>query len=123
MKLTDSPIRAKVSCLSRFFQANSIIVEHTLLRHCDIVFGSDADFSFLAGRNCLQVHEFKYLSRSMQHIGRNLLTHNSTGNEWSTCTSANPTIPPVSWRPVTLMEDGLDEGEIPLEVTDHVAML
>ena len=49
-----------VSCLTGFFQADSVIADHTLLEHCDIVFGNDADFSFLAGRNCLQVHEFKY---------------------------------------------------------------
>jgi hypothetical protein len=47
-----------------FFQADSVIADHTLLEHCDIVFGNDADFSFLAGRNCLQVHEFKYLWKS-----------------------------------------------------------
>jgi hypothetical protein len=47
--------------LTGFFQADSVIADHTLPGHCDIVFGSDAGFSFLAGRNCLQVHEFKYL--------------------------------------------------------------
>jgi hypothetical protein len=61
LKLPDSPIGATVSCLTGFFQADSVIVDHTLLGHCDIVFGNNADFSFLAGRNCLQVHEFKYL--------------------------------------------------------------
>jgi hypothetical protein len=53
-----------VSCLTGFFQADSVIADHTLLEHCDIIFGNDADFSFLAGRNCLQVHEFKYLWRT-----------------------------------------------------------
>ena len=62
LKLPDSPIGATVSCLTGFFQADSVIADHTLLEHCDIVFGNDADFSFLAGRNCcLQVHGFKYL--------------------------------------------------------------
>jgi hypothetical protein len=61
LKLPDSPIGATFSCLTGFFQADSVIADHTLLEHCDIVFGNDADFSFLAGRNCLQVHEFKYL--------------------------------------------------------------
>ena len=61
LKLPDSPIGAKVSCLTGFFQADSVISDHTLQGHCDIIFGNDADFSFLAGRNCLQVHEFKYL--------------------------------------------------------------
>jgi hypothetical protein len=61
LKLPDSPIAAKVSCLTGFFEADSVLSDHTLQGHCDIIFGNDADFSFLAGRNCLQVHEFKYL--------------------------------------------------------------
>jgi hypothetical protein len=61
LKLPDSPIGATLYCLTRFFQTDSVIADHTLLGHCDIVFGNDADFSFLAGRNCCQVREFKYL--------------------------------------------------------------
>jgi hypothetical protein len=61
LKLPDSPIGAKVCCLTGFFQADSVISDHTLQGHCDISFGNDGDLFFLAGRNCLQVHEFKYL--------------------------------------------------------------
>jgi hypothetical protein len=64
LKFPDSPIGAKVSCLTGFFQADSVIADHTSLGHCDIAFGNDADVSFLGGRNCLQVHEFKYLWRT-----------------------------------------------------------
>ena len=62
MKLPDSnPIGATVHCFTGFFQADSIIVDHTSLGHCDIASDNDADFSFLARRKCLQVHKFIYV--------------------------------------------------------------
>jgi hypothetical protein len=57
-----------------FFQTDSVVADHTLLGNCDVVFGNDADFSFLAGRNCLQVHEFKYLWKTDELSNFTLIT-------------------------------------------------
>jgi hypothetical protein len=61
LKLPDSLIGAILFFLTGFFQTDLVVADHTLLGNCGIVFGNDAAFSFLAGRNYLQVHEFKYL--------------------------------------------------------------
>ena len=64
LKLPESPIGAKVYCLTALFQADSVISDHTLPCKYTVIlscFGSDAVFSFLVGRNCLQVHAFKYV--------------------------------------------------------------
>jgi hypothetical protein len=45
LKLPDSPIGATVYCFTGFFQADSVISHPTLLGHCGILFGNDADSS------------------------------------------------------------------------------
>ena len=67
-RLPDHDSGSKVSTLTGRFQADAVIADLIVSGETDIVFSSDADFSFLGGSKCLQIHDYKLQKGSLVDI-------------------------------------------------------
>jgi hypothetical protein len=48
-----------IYCLTRRYQADSVISHYVQSGECDMVLSPDSNFSFLGGKKCLQICNFK----------------------------------------------------------------